>query len=98
MDTKMIDNLSKEYKIILLTKNTYVDYYQNSINDNIEIIGYDWNKFEKLRKKSIINRFLTIVRKLSSGKNYTDNTTNKVREIQYKYLLKKKKFFIFFAY
>jgi hypothetical protein len=97
MDTKMIDNLSKEYKIILLTKNTYVDYYQNSINDNIEIIGYDWNKFEKLRKKSIINRFLTIVRKLSSGKNYTDNTTNKVREIQYKYLLKKKKVFYFFC-
>ena len=85
MDTKMIDNLSKEYMIILLTKNIYVDYYKNHLNENIEIIGYDWDKFEKLRKKSILKRFFFLFWKLSSGKKYTNNTTNKVRAIQYKY-------------
>ena len=93
----MIDSLSKEYKIILLTKNIYVDYYKNNLNENIEIIGYDWDKYEQLRKKSILNRFLILVRKLSSGKKYEKNTTNKVREIQYKYLLKKQKMFFYFC-
>ena len=93
----MIDNLSKEYMIILLTKNIYVDYYKNHLNENIEIIGYDWDKFEKLRKKSILKRFLITVRKLSSGKKYTNNTTNKVRAIQYKYLLKEQKIFFYFC-
>ena len=46
----MIDSSSKEYKIILLTKNIYVDYYKNNLNENIEIIGYDWDKYEQLRK------------------------------------------------
>ena len=85
IDTKMVDVLSKDYKIILLTKNVYINYYKNYLNRNIEIIGYDWDKFEKLRKKSILKRFFITVRKLSSGKKYTNNTTNKVREIQYKY-------------
>ena len=51
IDTKMVDVLSKDYKIILLTKNIYINYYKNYLNRNIEIIGYDWDKFEKLRKK-----------------------------------------------
>ena len=93
----MVDVLSKDYKIILLTKNIYINYYKNYLNRNIEIIGYDWDKFEKLRKKSILKRFFITVRKLSSGKKYTNNTTNKVREIQYKYLLKKQKFFFYFC-
>ena len=46
----MVDVLSKDYKIILLTKNIYINYYKNYLNRNIEIIGYDWDKFKKLRK------------------------------------------------
>ena len=46
----MIDRLSNKYKIILLTKNIYVDYYKNHLDKKIDIIGYDWQKFEKQRK------------------------------------------------
>lgn len=93
----MIDHLSKEYSITLLTKNIYVDYFKNYLNENINIIGYDWDKYEQLRKNSVLNRLLILVRKLSSGKKYKNNSTNKVREIQYKYLLKKQKIFFYFC-
>ena len=91
----MIDRLSNKYKIILLTKNIYVDYYKNYLDKKIDIIGYDWQKFEEQRKKKILNRFLILVRKLSSGRKYSENSTIKVREIQYRYQLKKQKNFFY---
>jgi len=95
IDTKLIDKLSQEFEVILLTKDNYVDYYKNFLNKNIKIIGYNWYQFERSRKNKFFNKFLILIRKLSSGKKYSDNKTVRVREIQYKENYKKQKIFFY---
>ena len=58
----MIDHLSKEYKIILLTKNIYVDYYKNNLNENLkERINYLKSNFPilvSISNKSFLGKLL----------------------------------------
>ena len=89
IDTNLLENLSKQFEIILLTKENYANYYKKKINNQIKIISYDWEKFEKIRKNSFFSRFFILIRKLSSGKKKKFNNTIKKIKKQNKNKLKK---------
>ena len=93
----MLSLLSKKYEIVLVTKKDFISHYKKNLNNSIKVIGYDWNKFEKERKKFFFNRISILIRKLSSGKKFELNKTIKVRETQYKHQLKKQKIFFYFC-
>lgn len=97
LDTGLLKLLSNKYEIVLVTKNNFASYYKKNLNNSIKVIGYEWNKFEKERKKFLFNRISILIRKLSSGKKIGLNKTTKVREIQYKNQLKEQKIFFYFC-